>query len=142
MLWQPIYLANSRKQIHASGSWDSATIQIDSADIELYDYDADPRETKNLAAEKPEIVTRMRAILAGRFPEAKPQWRGKATAPKQDRAAMFAAKDKDNDGKLTRGEFLANQSDPGEAPARFLQFDADKDGALSREEFILKAAMD
>ncbi len=35
MLWQPIYLAKSRKQVRASGTWDPAFIQIDNADIEL-----------------------------------------------------------------------------------------------------------
>jgi iduronate 2-sulfatase len=44
----------------------------DTADIELYDYEKDPFETKNLAAEQPEIVARLRAMLAT-LPEAKPQ---------------------------------------------------------------------
>ena len=35
MLWQPVYLANSRKQLRASGTWDPAFIQIDNADVEL-----------------------------------------------------------------------------------------------------------
>jgi iduronate 2-sulfatase len=39
------------------------------ADLELYDYQNDPLETKNLASERPEIVNEMRAILA-RHPEA------------------------------------------------------------------------
>ena len=87
----------------------------------------------------------LRAILA-KQPEAKPQVRaggqggkkaGAASAkPKQDRAAMFAKRDKDGDGKLTREEFLAGQPDPDEAPKRFPLFDTDKDGVLSREEFI------
>jgi iduronate 2-sulfatase len=42
------------------------------AAVELYDYTADPGETKNLASQEPEIVARMRAILAAQ-PEAKPQ---------------------------------------------------------------------
>ncbi|MCX7824904.1 MAG: sulfatase-like hydrolase/transferase [Verrucomicrobiae bacterium] len=110
---------------------------------ELYDYEADPDETKNLAADQPEIVAQLRAIL-GKQPEAKPQISiGKKTAakpaskkPKQDRHAMFAKRDKDGDGRLTREEFLINQPDPGEAPKRFIQFDTNKDGVLSREEFV------
>ena len=35
MLWQPIYLAKSRKQLRASGIFDPAFIQIDSAEIDL-----------------------------------------------------------------------------------------------------------
>jgi iduronate 2-sulfatase len=54
-------------------------------------------------------------------------------------AELFARKDTDKDGKLTRAEFLANQPDPDKAPARFTQFDVDKNGELSREEFVSPA---
>ena len=47
-----------------------------SAEIELYDYETDPLETRNWAAEKPDIVNQMRAILATQ-PEAKRQVRGR-----------------------------------------------------------------
>ena len=53
-----------------------------------------------------------------------------------DRAAMFAQRDKNGDGTLTREEFLARQPDPDEAPKRFVLFDRDKDGVLSKEEFV------
>jgi iduronate 2-sulfatase len=43
-----------------------------SAILELYDYDSDPAETRNLAAEQPEIVLELQALLA-KQPEAKPQ---------------------------------------------------------------------
>jgi iduronate 2-sulfatase len=124
--------------------WKPIGAPADTAVYELYDYEADPAETKNLAAEKPEIVAQLRAILA-RQPEAKPQIQagGKgakkeaaAGKPKQDRGAMFDQRDKDQDGKLTREEFLANQPDPEEAPKRFPKFDANKDGFVGREEFI------
>ena len=35
MLWQPVYLAKSRKKLRATGMWDPAYIQIDNADIAL-----------------------------------------------------------------------------------------------------------
>ncbi len=35
MLWQPIYLAKSTKKFSATGTWDPAFIQIDSANVEL-----------------------------------------------------------------------------------------------------------
>ncbi|MCX6910547.1 MAG: EF-hand domain-containing protein, partial [Verrucomicrobia bacterium] len=123
--------------------WKKIGEPADTAVLELYDYEADPDETKNLAADKPEVVAKLRAILA-KQPEAKPQiGSGKkagakptSNKPKQDRGAMFDKRDKDHDGKLTREEFLANQPDPDEAPKRFIQFDRNKDGVLSREEFV------
>lgn len=42
------------------------------ADLELYDYANDPGETRNLAAQQPEVVARLRALLAAQ-PEARPQ---------------------------------------------------------------------
>lgn len=41
------------------------------AELELYDYQSDPLETTNLAGEKPEVVERLRDLLAG-YPEARP----------------------------------------------------------------------
>ncbi len=125
--------------------WKKIGDPADSAELELYDYQTDPDETKNLAGERPEIVASLRAVLA-RQPEAKPQVRaaggpaGKkiaaaASKPKQDRDAMFAKRDSDGDGRLTRDEFLTGQPDPDEAPQRFLRFDVDQDGFVSREEF-------
>jgi iduronate 2-sulfatase len=124
--------------------WKKISEPAESAVCELYDYEADPEETKNVAAEKPEVVAQLRALLA-KQPEAKPQVRvtgsglhvtGSARKPKQDRGAMFDTRDKNKDGQLTREEFLAGQPDPEEAPKRFPLFDTDKNGALSRDEFI------
>jgi iduronate 2-sulfatase len=44
----------------------------ESAELELYDYQTDPAETSNLAAQQPEKVAELRATLA-RQPEARPQ---------------------------------------------------------------------
>ena len=115
--------------------WMKPGAPADTAELELYDYESDPQETKNLAAAQPEVVAKLRALLA-KEPEAKPQWRGADAKPKTDRAALFATKDTNKDGQLTREEFLAHQPDPAKAAPRFTQFDADKDGTLSREEFI------
>jgi iduronate 2-sulfatase len=52
--------------------WKKPGEPAESAEIELYDYEKDPGETRNLAAESPEIVAKLRQIL-GRQPEAKPQ---------------------------------------------------------------------
>jgi iduronate 2-sulfatase len=42
--------------------------------LELYDYETDPHETKNLAADMPEVVADLRLILAAQ-PEANPQFK-------------------------------------------------------------------
>lgn len=122
--------------------WKPIGEPADEAVYELYDYEADPEETKNLAADLPDVVAQLRAHLA-RQPEAKPQLRqapqdGKKSSakPPQDRAKLFAKKDCNGDGTLTREEFLANQPDPDEAPKRFGVFDSNHDGVLSRDEFI------
>ena len=63
-----------------------------------------------------------------------------AAKPAQDRAALFALKDKNQDGQLSREEFLANQVDAEAAKTRFDKWDSDKDGSLSRDEFIFMGA--
>jgi iduronate 2-sulfatase len=124
-----------RTQRHRLVEWKPAGGSAEQAVYELYDYQADPLESRNLAAEQPAV-----------HPEARPQITNKPAAKKddgpskkkskQDRSAMFDSRDKDKDGQLTREEFLLNQPDPDEAPKRFPIFDADNNGVLSREEFV------
>ena len=123
---------------HRLVEWKVPGRPADTADLELYDYEKDPLETKNLAAEQPEVVARLRAMLA-KLPEAKPQIASVTplTAKQiDDRTALFEKKDRNRDHELTREEFIANQPDPAEAPKRFDRFDANKNGILSRDEFI------
>lgn len=129
--------------------WKKPGDAIDTAVYELYDYESDPDETKNLAPEQGPVVAELKQFLAT-HPEAVPQIRAKAAAAakpaakpdskskakSKDRAAMFHRRDKDQDGRLTREEFLLNQPDPDEAPKRFPAFDANSDGFLSEEEFV------
>ena len=135
-----------RTERHRLVEWKKAGAPADTGILELYDYVTDPGETKNLAGSQPEVVSRLRAILASQ-PEAKPQLRTATNAvagggrsgaarPRQDRAAMFERRDTNNDGRLTREEFLEGQPDPAEAPKRFPLFDSNKDGVLTKEEFI------
>jgi iduronate 2-sulfatase len=134
-----------RTQRHRLVEWKPAGGSAEQAVYELYDYQADPLESRNLAAEQPAVVAELKPLLA-KHPEARPQITNKPAAKKddgpskkkskQDRSAMFDSRDKDKDGQLTREEFLLNQPDPDEAPKRFPIFDADNNGVLSREEFV------
>ena len=57
---------------HRLVEWKQPGAAADTAELELYDYESDPGETKNLAAEQPKVVAELRALLATQ-PEAKPQ---------------------------------------------------------------------
>jgi len=64
--------------------WKKTGAPADTADLELYDYQADPLETRNLASEQPQVVATLRAILA-REPEAKPQISTRKTEPTREK---------------------------------------------------------
>jgi iduronate 2-sulfatase len=61
---------------HRLVEWKAPGAAPATAEIELYDYVADPLESKNLAAGEPAVVARLRGILAAQ-PEAKPQFKKK-----------------------------------------------------------------
>lgn len=112
--------------------------------LQLFNLAEDLGETHDLAADQPELTARLHqawldwgAALPPRAnPPAAKAPAGTPQAPAQDRAALFATKDKDQDGRLSRDEFLANQRDPEEAKGRFEKWDVNRDGSLSRDEFI------
>jgi iduronate 2-sulfatase len=131
-----------RTQRHRLVEWKKPGEAPGTAVLELYDYEADPEEKKNLATEQPLVVTVLRKLL-DTHPEAKPQISNKpgpkpdaGKKPAQDRGKMFDQRDMDKNGQLTQKEFLLHQPDPEEAPKRFPKFDADGNGTLSRDEFI------
>jgi iduronate 2-sulfatase len=66
-----------RTSRHRLVEWKKIGAPADSAVLELYDYESDPDETRNLADEQPEVVAKLRTLLANQ-PEAAPQWQGKA----------------------------------------------------------------
>lgn len=60
----------------------------ESAMLELYDYQSDPLETRNLAADHPEITDQLQAML-NELPEAKPQI-PPATSPESSKSPVLA----------------------------------------------------
>jgi iduronate 2-sulfatase len=79
--------------------WKEPNDPPEKAAIELYDYQTDPLEKKNLAQENPELVAKLRAVLA-KLPEAKPQM-GNEGAPESgyEKKAKKKKKDKAGDGE-------------------------------------------
>jgi iduronate 2-sulfatase len=59
-----------RTERHRLVEWKAPGAPAETAQLELYDYEADPAETRNLAVEKPDVVKTLRAILA-RYPAPK-----------------------------------------------------------------------
>jgi hypothetical protein len=59
----------ARERLRMVIVWPFKLIAWESGKMELYDLGADPRETTNLAAGKPEVVARLRAELEQNRPE-------------------------------------------------------------------------
>jgi iduronate 2-sulfatase len=81
-----------RTERHRLVEWKKPGAASTTAELELYDYAADPLETKNLAAAQPEVVARLRQLLAAQ-PEALPQLRNAAgnTPPAKKKKAADKA---------------------------------------------------
>ena len=108
------------------------------AATELYDEQNDPAESKNIADAHPEVIARLREFLPTLplFGDAKKNTKSDSAKPATDRAALFAKKDKNRDGKLTFEEFIANQPEPEAAKKRFELWDNGNKGYLTRDEFL------
>jgi iduronate 2-sulfatase len=80
--------------------WKEPNDPAEKAAIELYDYQADPLEKKNLAKDNPELVTQLRAVLA-KLPEAKPQMsdEGSPESGFEKKEKKKKKKDKTGDGE-------------------------------------------
>jgi hypothetical protein len=120
---------------------------------QLFNIPADPGEQHEVAASHPDVVAslttkvldwvktlppspardKLAAGAAGASGTAVP-----ATKPKSagNRPKTFAIWDKNEDGFLSKEEFIPHIADRTDAPDRFRRFDKDGDGRLSKEEFM------
>jgi Ca2+-binding EF-hand superfamily protein len=112
-------------------------------------------QAKNLAAEQPERVARMRAeidkwfatlpktvdptmqskVTRGAAAKAKAAPASSATLT-ANRARAFGNWDKNKDSVLTLEEYRAGLANKDDADSRFKNFDKNGDGKLTREEFV------
>lgn len=91
----PIVGRAVRTERHRLVEWKKPGADPSTAELELYDYVADPLETKNQAAALPEVAARLRSFLATQ-PEALPQVRGAApgdAAAKKKKGGSGATKE-------------------------------------------------
>jgi iduronate 2-sulfatase len=86
-----------RTQRHRLVEWKKPGEAPERAILELYDYEADPAETKNLAARTAEVVAELRKLLAT-HPEAKPQI--SATSPSRRKAETKKSSKQDRGSRL------------------------------------------
>ena len=132
-----------RTQRYRLVQWKAWDAPEESSDWELYDYQADPQETRNLASQLPDVVSELREHLDS-HPKAKPPVKqtkptessATSDAKKVERESLFTKKDTNADGFLSHPEFMSGQKDPEQAKERFIKFDTDGDGKLSRKEFV------
>ncbi len=119
------------------------------ARTELYNVITDREQQQNLAAQHPELVTKLKAKLdawrktlptpfvqsSSRTPPTKavPMPKKSLTV---DRAAAFKRWDKNTDDILTLEEYTSGLAKKDDAPKRFKSFDKNSDGKLTREEFV------
>ena len=74
--------------------WRAVGKPAETAEYELYDYESDPQETRNLAADNPDVVSALKEILA-RYPKPLPRTRKKTpnrkTSAKESKPDSLAA---------------------------------------------------
>lgn len=120
--------------------------------VELGNIVADRSQAKNLAADQPERVERMKAAIEAWFatlprtldPALQTKAADRAAAkraapgipPAASRAVAFQRWDKNRDGFLTLEEYRNGLAKKEKAEGRFKNFDTSGDGKLTREEFV------
>lgn len=84
-------------------------------------------------------ILALAATASFSFAADKPAEKPAGDKPKQDPEKVFAKKDANADGKLSKEEFTAKAKDPAKAEKSFAKKDKDGDGSVSKEEFTAPA---
>lgn len=139
------------------GDW-KLFINHDGSHTQLYNIPQDIGEATNQAAQHPDVVkaltakalawqktlpaspTRDKAKATG-APQVSKAMRiapapAKAGPPVPNRKTIFKHKDSNQDGRMTKQEYLHNFPDQAEGQRRFPTFDTDGDGVLTEDEFV------
>lgn len=151
----PVLTGESERAAHSSLYWDfpSSGRAVSEGNLklvwakggkpELFDLSADIGEKNNLAAQRPDDVKRLSELLEKwQAQNVKPLWGPGSEAPKtanaqpSNREKLFPQRDKNQDGRISKEEFMAVQKDQADGEKRFTKFDKNHDGSLDRDEFV------
>ena len=104
--------------------------------VELYDYDADPDETVNIAdlPENAELVTHLSEQLHAEWREALPEMR------EQVRVPQTLLWDINNDGVVDIQDLILVSNSFGEEPSEYPKTDINKDGRVDIIDLLIVAA--
>jgi N-sulfoglucosamine sulfohydrolase len=141
--WQSVEKAHVEKKLPAN--LEAAYFTLPRPVYELYDLQEDPSELNNLydkptvAAVQHELLLALAEKMITDFdylplPDVKPAEK----TEENPRAASFAKLDKNQDGKLSKEEFLSGKPN-SKQEERFQLRDLDKSGHLSRQEYLPNA---
>lgn len=151
----PVLTGASEKAAHPALFWDFPAagqavadgdlklVMAKDAKPQLFDLSKDVGEKHDLADQRPEDVKRLAALLEQwRQGNVKPLWGPRSGvsndggSPPSGRERLFGQRDKNQDGRISKDEFMAAQKDQAEGGKRFAKFDKNQDGSLDRDEFV------
>jgi N-sulfoglucosamine sulfohydrolase len=140
--WQAIQTAHAGKTLSAPLS--TAFFTRPRPVYELYDLESDPSELKNISGEASHAATEreLRLALAEKmisdfdYLPLPALLQTEPPSAKNGRSTAFTRLDQNDDGRLSRAEFISGQTNAAEGHNRFARRDQDGDEFLSQAEFL------